>query len=301
MMPGDVVIQESRLAAPHSAKPVGALMVAMISIQIGASVAKGLFPIVGPEGTTALRLGLAALMLTVVLRPWRARLTVKNGRWVLAYGIALGTMNLLFYMALARIPLGIAVALEFTGPLGVAMMSSRRAIDFMWIALAGIGILLLLPVGIAAQPLDRGGIAFALGAGICWALYIICGQRAGAEHGARTVALGTIIAAIAVLPIGIAHAGAALFAPMVLGVGLAVAVLSSALPYTLDMVALRRLPARMFGILTSIEPALAALMGFVFLRETLLPAQWAAIGLIIAASIGTTMTGKADKSVAAPG
>lgn len=170
--------------------PVGLLLIAMASIQSGASLAKSMFPLVGAQGTTAPRLFFAALILLLLLRPWRKRLSLQSLRSVVVYGIALGGMNLLFYLSVRTVPLGIAVALEFTGPLLVAILSSRRLLDFLWIGLAVFGIWLLLPLGNSAEPLDLVGAAYALGAGVCWALYILFGQRAGADHGAQGAALG---------------------------------------------------------------------------------------------------------------
>ncbi|ARS48743.1 threonine/homoserine exporter RhtA [Ectopseudomonas hydrolytica] len=270
--------------------PIGLLLVAMISIQSGASLAKSLFPLVGAEGTTALRLVLGATILSLVMQPWRTRLNLAAYRSLLAYGLALGGMNLLFYMSLQSIPLGIAVALEFTGPLGLALLSSRRLLDFVWVALAVFGLWLLLPSGLAQTQLDPLGMALALAAGLCWALYIVFGQKAGAAHGRQTVALGTWVAALLVLPIGLWQAGGSLFSVDLLPIALGVAVLSSALPYSLEMVALTRLPARTFSILMSLEPAIAALSGLLFLSEKLSWNQWLAIGAIILASAGAAAT-----------
>ena len=270
--------------------PILLLLVAMTSIQSGASLAKGLFPAIGASGTTALRLSLAALILCVLMRPWQAKLSLKSCRSLLAYGVALGSMNLLFYLSLQTIPLGIAVALEFTGPLGLALLSSRRLLDFIWIALAAFGLWLLLPTVQTDVPLDPVGMALALAAGLCWALYIVFGQKAGAEHGKHTVALGTLVAALLVFPIGFWHAGDSLFALDLLPTALAVAVLSSALPYSLEMVALTRLPGRTFSTLMSMEPAIAALSGLLFLSERLALNQWLAISAIIAASAGAAAT-----------
>ncbi|SDG25969.1 inner membrane transporter RhtA [Pseudomonas benzenivorans] len=270
--------------------PIVLLLVAMLSIQSGAALAKSLFPLVGAEGTTALRLGLAALILCVLMRPWQARLSLKSCRSLLAYGLALGSMNLLFYMSLKSIPLGVAVALEFTGPLALALFSSRRLLDFVWVALAVFGLWLLLPSQHGEARLDPLGISLALGAGACWALYIVFGQKAGAEHGTHTVALGTLIAALMVFPIGLWQTGSELFASELLPVAIGVAVLSSALPYSLEMIALTRLPARIFSILMSMEPAIAALSGLLFLGERLAWNQWLAIGAIILASAGAAAT-----------
>lgn len=270
--------------------PVSLLVVAMISIQSGASLAKNLFPLVGAEGTTTLRLVLGAIILSLVMQPWKARLSLRGCQTLLAYGVSLGGMNLLFYMSLQTIPLGIAVALEFTGPLALALLSSRRLLDFVWIVLAVAGLWLLLPTGSRDAAIDPMGAALALGAGVFWALYIIFGQKAGAEHGRHTVALGTWVAALMVLPIGLWHAGNNLLAMELLPIALGVAVLSSALPYSLEMHALTRLPARTFSILMSLEPAIAALCGLLFLSETLLWSQWLAVGAIIIASTGAAAT-----------
>lgn len=270
--------------------PVGLLIIAMTSIQSGATLAKSMFPVVGAQGTTTLRLIFASIIMLILLRPWRAKLTAQSLRTVIVYGAALGGMNLLFYMSLQTVPLGIAVALEFTGPLAVAIYASRRAIDFLWVGLAITGLLLLIPLGANSMALDLAGVCYALGAGICWALYIIFGQKAGADNGVQTAALGVMIAALLVAPVGIAHAGAALLTPALIPIAFAVALLSTALPYTLEMVALTRLPARTFGTLMSIEPAIGALSGLVFLHEMLSPVQWLAIGCIILASVGASLS-----------
>lgn len=275
---------------PSTLVPVALLLVAMVSIQTGAAIAKGIFPVVGPIGAVSLRVLFAALLLAVALRPWRVRRTPAAWRTTLVYGIALGGMNCLFYAALRTVPLGIAVAIEFTGPLAVAMLASRRAVDFLWIALAVLGLLLLLPLRAADTAIDPLGAAFALGAGVCWALYILYGQKAGAEHGLQTTAVGMAVAAIVILPFGIMDAGAALLTPEILPVALGVAILSSALPYSLEMIALPRLPTKTFGTLMSIEPAFGALAGLLLLGERLAAQQWVAIGAIIVASAGTTLT-----------
>jgi inner membrane transporter RhtA len=275
--------------------PILVLIVAMTSIQSGASLAKSLFPEVGASGTTALRLGIAALILCLIMRPWRAKLTLQSCRSLVAYGLALGGMNLLFYLSLKTIPLGIAVALEFTGPLALALLSSRRLLDFVWIALAVFGLWLLLPTGKNEVALDPVGMGLALAAGVCWALYIVFGQKAGAEHGRQTVALGTVVAAMLVFPIGLSQAGSSLFNADILPIAIAVAVLSSALPYSLEMVALTRLPARTFSVLMSMEPAIAALSGLLFLSERLTFSQWIAISAIILASAGAAATIRPQK------
>ena len=270
--------------------PVAVLIVAMLGFQAGAALAKTLIPVVGAAGAVALRLGLATLMLLLVSRPWRMRLGLPAARTIVIYGAALGCMNLLFYFALQRIPLGIAVALEFTGPLAVAVFAAIRPLDFLWVALAIAGVLLVLPLGGSAQPLQPLGITCALGAGACWALYIIFGRRAGLQGGVQTTTLGMLVASILIVPVGIAQAGAALLSPSILPVALGVAFLSSAMPYPLEMYAMTRLPPRSFGVLMSLDPALAAVSGLVLLGERLGWVQWLAIGCIVLASAGSAAT-----------
>ena len=261
--------------------------VAMVSFQVGASVAKQLIPLIGAPGTAALRLGLSAILVIVLQRAWRTIPARKVWPVILAYGLSLGAMNFVFYFALRSIPLGIAVAIEFIGPLGVAVFASRRRVDHLWVALAAAGLLLLLPIRATEHRLDPVGVLCALGAGLGWALYIVFGQKAGRAHGAAASTWGLIVAACLIVPLGIADAGRALLAPWIWTFGMAVAVFSSALPYTLEMVALRRLSAKTFGTLMSFEPAIAAMAGLAFLHEHLTPIQWLAIGLIIIASVGT--------------
>jgi inner membrane transporter RhtA len=274
------------------AVPIAALTVAMICFQAGAALAKGLFPAVGAAGTAALRLALASLMLLIVWRPWRMRLAAREMRVILIYGLALGCMNFFFYLSLRTIPLGIAVALEFTGPLALAMASSRRVVDFVWVAMAALGLLALLPLGLGTKALDVTGAGCALAAGLCWGLYIWFGRKAGAAHGARTTALGMVVGAIVIVPIGIAQCGAQLFAPAILPTALGVALLSSALPYSLEILAMPRLPTRTVGVLMSLNPALGALSGLFFLGERLGWSQWAAIASIMAASAGSAATSR---------
>jgi inner membrane transporter RhtA len=279
--------------------PVGMLLIAMASVQTGASLAKTLFPTVGAQGTTALRLIFASILMILILRPWRATFTASSLRTVLIYGIALGGMNFLFYMAIRTIPLGIGVALEFTGPLAVALLHSRKITDFIWIVLAVTGLALLIPMG-QADSLDLSGALYALGAGVCWAAYIMFGQKAGANHGVQTAALGVVIAAIFIAPIGVWHAGSALLNAALIPTALGVALLSTAVPYSLEMIALTRMPVRTFGTLMSMEPAVGALSGLMFLNETLALTQWLAIGAIIAASIGATLTSRPEPAALVP-
>jgi inner membrane transporter RhtA len=274
------------------AVPIAVLMVAMVCFQVGAAMAKGLFPAVGAGGAATLRLALASFMLLAVWRPWRMRLRLREIRVIVMYGLALGWMNFFFYLSLRSIPLGIAVALEFTGPLGLAMAASRRAIDFLWILMAALGLVALLPLGVESKPLDILGVVSGLAAGLCWALYIFYGRKAGAAHGGQTTALGMTVGAAVIAPIGVAQAGAQLFSPAILPVAFAVALLSSALPYSLEMWAMPRLPTRTVGVLMSLDPAMGALSGLCFLGEKLGWVQWAAIASIMAASAGSAVTAR---------
>ena len=281
-----------RLQSDTAAVPITVLIAAMFCFQFGAVIAKGMFPAVGAAGTTALRMGLASLMLLAVWRPWRMRLRPREMRVIIAYGLAMGCMNLCFYFSLRSIPLGIAVALEFAGPLALAMAASRRAVDFLWILMAALGLLALLPLGLQSKPLDAAGVAYALAAGIFWALYIFFGRKAGAAHGGQTTALGMLVGAIVVVPVGAVQAGAHLLSPALLPAALGVALLSSAIPYSLEMLAMPRLPTRTVGVLMSLDPALGALSGLVFLGERLSLIQWSAIACIMAASAGSAATSR---------
>ncbi|ELW9469392.1 threonine/homoserine exporter RhtA [Enterobacter asburiae] len=277
--------------------PVAVILIAMLSIQSGASLAKSLFPLVGAPGVTALRIVLGTAILVVIFKPWRLRFKKEQRLPLLFYALSLGAMNYLFYLSIQTIPLGIAVALEFTGPLAMALFSSRRPVDFIWVVLAVLGLWFLLPLGQSVAEIDLTGAALALGAGACWAVYILTGQRAGEEHGPATVALGSLIAAIVFVPIGMAQATESIWQWSVMPIGLAVAILSTALPYSLEMIALTRLPTRIFGTLMSMEPALAAISGMVFLGETLTLTQTLALCSIIAASMGSTLTMRPEPKV----
>lgn len=271
---------------PPTGAAVLSATVAMVSFQIGATFAKQLIPTIGAAGTTALRLGLSALLLVVLQRPWRSMPSQSARPVVLAYGVSLGAMNSVFYLALDRIPLGIAVAIEFVGPLAVAVFASRRRLDYLWVGLAAIGLSLLLPITHSGAALDPIGVLYALAAGVGWALYIVFGQKAGQAEGPSASTWGLMVAALLTVPVGIADAGARLFDPSILPFGVGVAIFSSAFPYTLEMIALRRLSTKVFGTLMSFEPAIAAIAGVVLLQERLTITQWTAIGAIILASVG---------------
>jgi inner membrane transporter RhtA len=281
-------------ASPAPLVPGLAILAAMVSQYIGAAIAKHLFPLVGSEGVTALRVGLSALILVLAFRPWRTALTRRGALDIALYGFMLGCMNLLIYHAFSLIPIGIAVAIEVTGPLAVVVASSRRWRDLGWVACAALGLALLLPLrtgtGVLSPSLDPAGVAYALGAAFCWAMYIVFGKRASKLEGGQAVAWGMLAASLFTVPVGAAHAGAALLQPAVMLAGLAVALLSSALPYSLEIMALRRLPRHVFGILVSSAPAVGALAGFLVLGEQLTPVQWLAIVLVMAASAGSAAT-----------
>ena len=258
---------------------------------MGSALAKHLFSEVGSPGTVALRLSFAAAVLMLL---WRPSLRMSRRTWtvVLGYGVVLGLMNLCFYLALARIPLGIAVTTEFLGPLGVALAGSRRWLDAFWTVLAAGGVVLLME---GRGDLDLVGFLFALAAGMFWGLYILV----GAALGRRTtegngLALGMAVAAVVAVPYGVADSGTALMHPWVLVAGLGVALLSSVIPYSLDLEALRKIPPRVFGILMSLEPAMAALIGLIVLQESLHLSQWIAVLCVVAASAGATRGARPD-------
>ncbi|PZQ46490.1 MAG: EamA family transporter [Phenylobacterium zucineum] len=277
--------------------PYAALIGAIVTLCVGTSLAKGLFPIVGAQGTSAYRVGFAALILMLVWRPWNHPISRADLGRVALYGAVMGVLNLSFYMAIRTVPLGVAVAIEFIGPLAVSVASSRKLIHFVWIGLAVLGLGLLLPIDPGARPLDPVGVGFACVAAVMWALYIILGKRTGHLHAGRSVALGMVAAALIVVPIGVASAGTALFQPRLIALGLVAAVMSSAIPYSLEMIALRAIPKRSFGVMLSLEPAAGALAGLVILREHLAATQWLAIAAIVAASAGTIMTTPAEPMV----
>jgi len=270
------------------AAPILAVVGSMSSIQVGAALAQHLFPAIGAPGTTTLRVVLAALILLAIRRPSLKGLGAAGLKALLLYGASLGLMNLCFYLALRTIPLGVAVAVEFIGPLAVAAASHRSRLDILWLALAAGGLALLAPWG--GQALDPAGLLWALGAGVFWGLYILFGQAAGKVAEGAAAALGMAVAAIVVIPFGVASAGTRLLDPALLPLGLTVAVLSSALPYSLEMFALTRLPRSTFGTLMSLEPAIGALSGFLLLGQHLSLRQGGAVAAIILASAGAALS-----------
>jgi inner membrane transporter RhtA len=280
--------------------PLLAVLGSVTALGIGTSFAKHLFPLIGSIGTTALRVGFSALLLLIIWRPWRWPLSGADARSIARYGVALGFMNLLFYMSLRTIPFGLAVAIEFAGPLSVALWSSRRAIDFVWLALAVFALALLLPINPGAVPLDPTGVLYALGAALCWGSYIVFGKRVGHLHAGQSVALGLSVAALAVVPFGIWQAGTKLLQPSLLLYGVFVAAVSSAIPISLEMVALKRLPKEAFGIMSSMEPAVAALLGMLVLDEHLSALQWLAIALTMLAAAGSSFTAQRGLPTSTP-
>lgn len=278
-----------------------AVLVSILSVQGGAALAKGLFPALGPTGTVGLRIGISALILLVAFRPPLRALTREQWRAVIPYGVVLGAMNLVFYESLSRVPIGLAVTVEFVGPLGLAVLGSRRLLDVVWVALAAAGIALIAPWG-GEGGLDPLGVALAFAAGCCWAAYIVLGGRLSRLlPGGHAVSTGLLVSAVVVLPFAAASGGFARVTPGRLAAGTGVALLSSAIPFTLEMIALKTIPARTFGILMSLEPAAAALAGFAILHEVLSPAQWLAVALVIAASAGSTLTDRGASETAEAG
>ena len=276
---------EERLSRFSTASLVGLVLGATVSVQTGAAVATELFDELGPVGTVMLRLVFAALVLALIWRPALSALRGAHARDIVLFGIALAAMNTSFYLSLDRIPLGIAVTLEFVGPLGVAFALSRSRADVVWAALAAAGILLFATD--LGDGLDPIGAALALFAGACWAAYILLAARVGrAFEGGGGLALAMMVSAVLILPAGIVAGGADLLDPGVLALGLVVAILSSAIPYSLELEALRRLARSTFGVLMSLEPAIAALVGFIALGQDLETTEVLAIGLVVAASAG---------------
>jgi inner membrane transporter RhtA len=273
--------------------PIALVLSGVTSIQFGAAVAATMFDDLGPTGVSVLRLTFAALILMVLFRPRVRGRSARDLRLVALFGLTLGGMNLFFYEALDRIPLGVAVTIEFAGPLGVAVAMSRRRLDLVWAALAAAGIVLLSnPFGAG---LDTVGLILILAAAACWAAYILIAQRATAVyHGSEGLALAMVVAALVPLAPGIAQAGSALLEPRWLALGAGVALASSVIPYSLETEALRRLPANVFGVLMSLEPVVAALAGFLVLDQALNARELVAMALVVVASVGSSRTAPAS-------
>ena len=271
--------------------PIPAVLFAIISVQSGAAIAKTLFPAIGAAGTASLRIGISAIILLAVYRPNLLKITPNQWKIVIPYGLSLGAMNLIFYLAIERIPIGLAVTLEFIGPLVVAVIGSKRLIDYLWVLLAAIGIVLIAPW--SNNGIDLLGVLFALLAGALWAAYIVLGTKVSKiMKGGDAVATGMLFASILIVPFGILENGLTNLTPTFLYVGIALALLSSAIPFTLEMKALAQLPARTFSILMSLEPAAASIFAFIFLQEYLTFNEILAVVFVVIASVGSTITSK---------
>lgn len=275
--------------------PLGALalVLSIFSLCIGNSFAKGLFESVGPIGTTTLRLLFSTIFMLVFWRPWRIALTRSDLATIIPYGVCMVCMNSTFYLAIDRLPLGVTLAIQFSGPLTVAVLSSRSRFDFLWVFFALVGLYLLLwPSGPSDElvKLDPLGVVYALIAGAFWGLYILVGQRARLIHPGLITTYGFATASLLILPIGIISAGDSLINPNVLLFGLGIALLSSAIPFTLEIFSLRILPIKTFSIMVSLEPAVGALTGILILNEFLDLREWLAVMLIVFAAVGTTAT-----------
>ncbi|MGW0232115.1 EamA family transporter [Actinopolymorpha singaporensis] len=275
------------------ARSVGLVLGSAVSLQVGAAFAVVLLGRVGPVGAVTLRMVLAAAIVWALVRPRLRHLHRRDLLVGVAFGLVLVLMNTCFYSAVARLPLGAAVTIEFLGPLGLAVATSRRVRDLLWVGLAGAGVFLLGETGF--EPLDPVGVAFALGAGVCWAGYILLGAQAGRRlGGTNALAVALAVASVAIVPAAALTSGPDLVQPDTLLLGLGVAVLSSALPYSLELAALRRIPPRTFGVLMSLEPVVAALVGFLVLRQRLSGWQLLAVTLVVVASVGVTRAGPAS-------
>ena len=279
------------LKSPTYLQAIILLLIAMVSVQSSGALAKVLFEHFPVLTISAMRLLIGSLILAIFFKIWQTDFTQVRWKAIISYGFALAGMNALFYLSIQRLPLGIAVSFEFIGPLSVALFHARQKFDFIWVGLAILGLVLLFPFDKASQSLDPIGIAFALGAGACWALYIIAGQRPTGVSGNHTVCLGMFVGMLCLMPIALfIGMPVTVFEPSNFIYFLALAILASALPFSLEMIALRNISALSFGTLMSLEPAIAAFSGFIFLSEQLLWTQWLALATIITASIGCTVT-----------
>ena len=289
----------SRLSdCSRNVPPTVLVTFSIVSVQLGAAIAKTLFDSLGPGGTVFVRITFAALVLVLLVRP-KLRGYDRAGYLVAGlFGLALSAMNLSIYLAIDRIPLGVAVTLEFVGPLGLAVAGSRRVLDLLWVVLAAAGILLLAPLGLfGGMDLDPVGVAFALLAGCLWASYILLSARTGSAFpGGTGLVIALCVGTVILCPFGIADAGYALLDPKLLVAGFGVAMLSSAIPFSLELEALRKIPARVFGVLMSLEPAVAALAGLVVLGERLGMRAVAAVFFVTVAAAGASLFARRDEA-----
>jgi inner membrane transporter RhtA len=273
---------------PDRIPAVWLVITGIISVQIGAAIAKDLFDLVPPTAMVWLRLVTSAVLLLLVARPRLTGHSVRDWLIVLGFGVSLLVMNWAIYQSFARIPLGIAVTIEFLGPLAVAVIGSRRFLDLIWVALAGMGVALL---GLSRATLTLAGVGFALLAALGWAFYILLSAQTGRRWpGISGIAIASMVGAIVLAPPAIVEAGSQLLNPTILALGFAIGLLSSVIPYSFELIALRRIPPRVFSILMSLEPAAAALAAMIVLGEFLSLVQWLAMGCVVLASIGATRT-----------
>jgi inner membrane transporter RhtA len=271
-----------------------AMLVAILSVQLGAGFAKHLFPVLGVELTTELRLCVGALLLLPLLRPWRLSLPQRAWVSIVLLGAIIGGMNFVFYSAVQRIPLGIAVAIEFTGPLVLAAVTSHRPLHLLWVGLAALGVALFLPLSHAAPALDLTGVLLALAAACGWAAYMVLAQRVGGAWGDSVIALAIASGAVLLLPVTLVRAHPVPFTLAHMRDALLVGVLSSAVPFSLEMYALTRMPTRVYGTLASLEPAVGALMGLIVLHELPTMLQLAGIVAVTAASVGMAVSARRE-------
>jgi inner membrane transporter RhtA len=280
--------------AADAIPPSGLVLLGIFSVQLGAGFAKELFATLPPSAVVFLRIAAGALIMGAVARPRLRGLSWRGWAVGLGFGATLALMNLSFYEALARLPMGVAVAIEFLGPLSVAVAASRRRLDLLWVSLAAAGIALLAPWGDSGS-VSWAGIGFALVAGACWAAYILLSAAAGRRFpGTSGLSFAMIVSMVLIAPVGVTTGGADLLQPELLLIGLGVGLLSSVIPYSLELQALRRMPKQVFGILMSLEPAVAALIGVLLLNEVLQGRQWVAIICIVAASLGATRAARPE-------
>ncbi|MEK6452368.1 MULTISPECIES: EamA family transporter [unclassified Myroides] len=272
---------------------IPAAILSMMSVQGGASIAKSLFPILGAAGTSSLRIGISAIILFFYNRPNLKKLTALEWKISFMYGMCLAFMNLLFYFAIQRIPIGLGVTIEFIGPLSLAIFSSRKKIDYVWAMIAAVGILLIVPW--QNNSLDFIGLLLAFAAGLFWAGYIVVGGKVAQKMDSNTsVTVGMGFAALFIIPFALVSGDLMALTGKLLLIGTAVALLSSAIPFSLDIIALKKLPSKTFSILMSLQPAFGAISGLLFLGEILTFYQWLSILCVISASIGTTISSRKE-------
>ena len=275
---------------PPRLSPIWLVVAGILSVQLGAGIAKSLFDEVPPTTIVWLRLVTSAVVLALIARPALRRRSRQDWLVALGFGASLGLMNWAIYQSFARIPLGIAVTIEFVGPLSLAVFGSRRARDLLWVLLAAVGVLLL---GFERTSLSLAGVGFALLAGAAWAAYILLSAQTGRRWpGLDGLAVASVVATLLLLPLALRSGGEQLLDGRVLALGAAIGLLSSVIPYSCELVALRSLAPAVFGILMSLEPAVAALVGILVLREFLTPVQWVAMACVVVASVGATRNGR---------